>query len=130
MRTEVIYGLFHPLYQTEFSDMSDEKLCLKWSDYQENVNSTFGSLRDDKEFSDVTLACDDGHQIKSHRIIIKSVLSQPAQREHTSDDFHEGSQVRYPPSHGRLPLQCKMCILVSMFTFQPNKLRHILKDAS
>ena len=45
-------------FQTEFSDMSDEKLCLKWSDYQENVNSTFGSLRDDKEFSDMTLACE------------------------------------------------------------------------
>ena len=25
---------------------------------------------------------------------------------------------------------CTMCILSSMFTFQPNKLRHILKDAS
>ena len=25
---------------------------------------------------------------------------------------------------------CTMCILVSMFTFQSNKLRHILKDAS
>ena len=50
--------------------MSDEKLCLKWSDYQENVNSTFGSLRDDKEFSDMTLACEDGHQIKAHKIIL------------------------------------------------------------
>ena len=26
--------------------------------------------------------------------------------------------------------QCTMCILGTMFTFQPNKLRHILKDAS
>ena len=27
-------------------------------------------------------------------------------------------------------LQCTMCILGTMFTFQPNKLRHILKVAS
>ena len=28
------------------------------------------------------------------------------------------------------PLHCTMCILSSMFSFQPNKLRHILKVAS
>ena len=31
---------------------------------------------------------------------------------------------------GVLPYHCTMCILASMFTFQPNKMRHILKDAS
>ena len=31
---------------------------------------------------------------------------------------------------GWLVLHCTMCILASMFTFQPNKLRHILKVAS
>ena len=30
----------------------------------------------------------------------------------------------------RLPLHCTMCILSSMFSFQPNKLRHISKVAS
>ena len=29
-----------------------------------------------------------------------------------------------------LSVQCTMCILGTMFTFQPNKLRHILKVAS
>ena len=37
-----------------------EKLCLKWNDFQENVNAAFGSLREDNEFADVTLACEDG----------------------------------------------------------------------
>ena len=37
-----------------------EKLCLKWNDLQENMNTAFGSLREDKEFADVTLACEDG----------------------------------------------------------------------
>ena len=37
-----------------------------------------------------------------------------------------------PPNSyfGMSPLQCTMCILSSMFSFQPNKLRHILKVAS
>ena len=47
-----------------------EKLCLKWNDFQENVNSAFGSLREDNEFADVTLACEDGQQIEAHKVIL------------------------------------------------------------
>ena len=47
-----------------------EKLCLKWNDYQDNVYSAFGSLRKDNDFADVTLACEDGHQIEAHKVIL------------------------------------------------------------
>ena len=47
-----------------------EKLCLKWNDFRENVNTAFGSLREDHEFSDVTLACEDGQQIEAHKVIL------------------------------------------------------------
>ena len=47
-----------------------EKLCLKWNDLQENVNSAFGSLREDNEFADVTLACEDGEQMDAHKVIL------------------------------------------------------------
>ena len=47
-----------------------EKLCLQWNDFKENVNSAFGRLRDDKEFSDVTLACEDGQQMEAHKVIL------------------------------------------------------------
>ena len=47
-----------------------EKLCLQWNDFKENVNSAFGSLRNDKEFIDVTLACEDGQQLEAHKIIL------------------------------------------------------------
>ena len=47
-----------------------EQLCLQWNDFKVNVNSAFGRLRDDKEFTDVTLACEDGHQIEAHKIIL------------------------------------------------------------
>ena len=47
-----------------------EKLCLKWNDFQENVNSAFGNLREDSEFADVTLACEDGQQIEAHKMIL------------------------------------------------------------
>ena len=38
----------------------DEKLCLQWNDFRENISSAFEGLRKDKEFTDVTLACEDG----------------------------------------------------------------------
>ena len=47
-----------------------EKLCLQWNDFKANVNSAFGRLRDDKEFTDVTLACEDGQQVEAHKVIL------------------------------------------------------------
>ena len=47
-----------------------EKLCLKWNDFHENVITAFGSLREDKEFTDVTLACEDGQQMDAHKVIL------------------------------------------------------------
>jgi len=51
---------------------SEEKLCLKWNDFQENVISAFGALRDEKEFADVTLVCEDGQQMEAHKIVLAS----------------------------------------------------------
>ena len=47
-----------------------EKLCLRWSEFKENLNSTFGILRNDKEFTDVTLVCEDGQQLEAHKVIL------------------------------------------------------------
>ena len=47
-----------------------EKLCLQWNDFKENINSAFGRLKDDKEFVDVTLACEDGQQAEAHKVIL------------------------------------------------------------
>ena len=47
-----------------------EKLCLKWNDFQANLKSTFGMLRNDNDFADVTLACEDGTQIETHKVVL------------------------------------------------------------
>ena len=49
-----------------------EKLCLKWNDFQDNINTAFGNLRNDQDFSDVTLVCEDGEQVEAHKIILQS----------------------------------------------------------
>ena len=58
-------------FSSVFTAMSDEKLCLKWNNFQEAVSESFGELRDDKDFTDVTLACED-QTIKAHRVILAS----------------------------------------------------------
>ena len=49
-----------------------EKLCLQWNDFQENVKVSFRNLRDDKYFTDVTLACEDGKEVEAHKVILAS----------------------------------------------------------
>ena len=51
---------------------SNEKLCLQWNDFQQNLTSAFKDLRDDKEFTDVTLACEDGQQVEAHKLVLIS----------------------------------------------------------
>ena len=51
---------------------SSEKLCLQWNDFKDNVSSSFGDLREDRDFTDVTLACEDGNQIEAHKVILAS----------------------------------------------------------
>lgn len=49
-----------------------EKLCLKWNDFDENVKSAFANFQSDQDFSDVTLACEDGQQVEAHKVILAS----------------------------------------------------------
>ena len=55
--------------------LSGEKLCLQWNDFRDNINSAFGDLRDDKDFTDVTLACEDGQQVEAHKVVL--IASSP-----------------------------------------------------
>ena len=47
-----------------------ERLCVKWNDFQDSVVSTFENLRKSCEFTDVTLACEDGEQVEAHKVIL------------------------------------------------------------
>ena len=51
--------------------MANEKFCLRWNDFEQNISVAFRELRDDKDFFDVTLACDD-EQIEAHKVILSA----------------------------------------------------------
>ena len=52
-----------------------DKLCVQWNDFKESVTSSFAELRGDTEFADVTLACEDGQQVETHKVVL--VTSSP-----------------------------------------------------
>ena len=56
-----------------------DKICLQWNDFQKTVVSSFRNLREEKECTDVTLACEDGQQVGAHKVVLKS--SSPFFRE-------------------------------------------------
>ena len=49
-----------------------ENLCLRWDDFQANASSTFVQMRGETDFTDVTLVCEDGTRVESHKLILSS----------------------------------------------------------
>ena len=49
-----------------------EKFSVRWTEFHDKVSNTFTTLRKDSDFTDVTLACEDGQQIEAHKVIISA----------------------------------------------------------
>ena len=50
---------------------SSDEFCLRWNSYESNISSSFRELREDSEFFDVTLCCDNGIDIvQAHKVIL------------------------------------------------------------
>ena len=75
---------------------TSEKLCLKWNYFEENVNTAFRDLRKDSDFTDVTLACEDGHLgTQSNPGSVQSVLPESVKKENAQSplDIHERDEI-------------------------------------
>ena len=51
--------------------MESEKFCLRWNDFETNISNAFKELREEKDFFDVTLACEDS-QMQAHKVILSA----------------------------------------------------------
>jgi len=50
---------------------SSDNFCLRWNDFESNISTSFRELREDSEFFDVTLCCDNGTDIvPAHKVIL------------------------------------------------------------
>ena len=48
---------------------SSDKFCLRWNDFEVNISNAFHELKEEKDFTDVTLACAD-NQVEAHKVIL------------------------------------------------------------
>ena len=68
----------------------NEKFCLKWNDFESNISVAFRDIREEREFFDVTLVCEENNaQIEAHKVILgacspffRSVLKRNSQHKH------------------------------------------------
>ena len=58
---------------------SKEKLRLQRNEFANNISSAFLNLSSDKDFTDVTLVCEDGQQLEAHKLVL--ISSSPLFRE-------------------------------------------------
>ena len=53
----------------------DEHFFLQWEDFHGNLKSSYTELRENNQFTDVTLCCEGGQQVKAHKIILSATSS-------------------------------------------------------
>jgi len=84
----------------------------------ENITFSFKALRDDKEFTDVTLACEDGQQIGVHKIVLA-----------TSSPFFMELLKRHKHSHPLIYMRgIKSNLLVTILDFLFHGEANVLQD--
>ena len=49
-----------------------EKFNLSWNNFDENILNSFKDLKYNKDFTDVTLVCEENKQVKAHKVVISS----------------------------------------------------------
>ena len=49
--------------------MDSEKFNLKWNDFESSISGSFREIKEEKDFMDVTLACEE-NQIGAHRVVL------------------------------------------------------------
>jgi len=49
-----------------------DKFCLKWNEFDSNLRAAFKDFREEEDFFDVTLVCEEERQIEAHKIILSA----------------------------------------------------------
>ena len=100
---ETYYILF---IQTSASMATTEKFNLKWNDFASSISGSFREIKEEREFQDVTLACQED-KIGAHRVVLAAC--SPTLRE-----LLRGNQHHHPLLYLR---GIKFSDLQSLLTF-------------
>ncbi|XP_063921921.1 protein tramtrack, beta isoform-like isoform X1 [Zophobas morio] len=58
-------------FDQEMALADDQQFCLRWNNFQANITSQFEALRDDEDFTDVTIACE-GQRMQAHKVVLSA----------------------------------------------------------
>lgn len=53
--------------------MEKDLTNISWNDFQNSTINIFKNIQEDETFMDITLACEDGMQIKAHKVILGAI---------------------------------------------------------
>ena len=70
-----------------------DKFCLQWNDFEKNISQAFKQLREDQDFFDVTIACED-EEVEAHKLVLSA-----------SSPFFQALFKRYKHDHPLLYLK-------------------------
>ena len=78
----------------------EEKLSVQWADFKNNISASFGELRTENDFADVTLACED-RNFEVHKLILsasspffKALLKRASKQPHHPMIYMRGVQAK------------------------------------
>ena len=73
---------------------SSDNFCLRWNDFESNISTSFRELREDNEFFDVTLCCDNGVDlVQAHKVILAAC--SPLFRKILAHQRHQQNPLLY-----------------------------------
>ena len=52
-----------------------DKLHLQWDEFKQSIAGAFRTLREEKDFADVTLVCEDGEMVEVHKVVLAASSS-------------------------------------------------------
>ena len=67
---QTVRGEFPAQITRTMENKREQKFCLQWKDHESNMRTGFKEIRNEKDFFDVTLACEDNKQLQAHKVIL------------------------------------------------------------
>ena len=51
---------------------ANDKYCLSWNNFESNLKESFKELKQEKEYLDVTVACENNFSLEAHKVVLSS----------------------------------------------------------